>query len=155
MRRKYVGRRLHELDQNALTALGRVRSGFGMDEAHVVAGCAATDPAWCEPDALCREPLDGTSEIVDPETHVMERGLGGVRPCLRIDGLHEVDLDGERSRAGPKRVFFDVFARNSMAPRPLEAEEVHPKVREALLVRAAERDLLHSEDPKRPSVAHG
>jgi hypothetical protein len=153
MRLNHLGRRLHELDQNALTTLGSVCTALGMDEAHFVAGGSTTDPARCETDALCREPLDGASEIVDPETHVVERRLGRVRPRFRIDGLHEVDLDGERSQARPKRVFFDVFALDSMARYPLEAEEIHPKVCKPLLVRAAERDLLHSENPKRPSVA--
>jgi hypothetical protein len=99
-----------------------------MDEADVVARRAATDPAWGETNAVRREPFDGTGEIVDPKTDVVERRLGDVRPCLRIDRLHEVDLHGERSQAGPERVFFDVFARNSMARRPFEAEEIHPEV---------------------------
>src|SRR5687767_5573517 len=84
---------------------------------------------------------------------MVERGFGDVRPCIRVDRLHEVDLHGERSRAGPKRVLFDVFARNSMTRRPFEAEELHPESREPVLVRAAERDLLHSEDSEGSRVA--
>jgi hypothetical protein len=153
MRGNDVGGGLNELDQDALTALGSVCRALGMDEADVVARRAATDPACGETNALHREPFDGASEIVDPKTDVVERWLGDVRPCIRVDRLHEVDLHGERSQAGSKRVFFDVLARNSMARRSFEAEEIHPEACEPLFVRSAERDLLHPEDAKRASLA--
>ena len=96
---------------------------------------------------------DGAREIVHPEANVIERGLGHARALRRIDRLHQVDLDGERSGADAQDVFVDVLARRAVASDALEAQQVHPEPREVRLVARAECDLLHSEDAERTRLA--
>src|SRR5262245_51398372 len=124
-----------------------------MDEAHVVTGGAAADPAGGEMDAARREPFDRSREVVHPEAHVIERRLGDARSSIGIERLHEVDFDRERARAGAEDVLVDIFARHAMTADAFETEEVDPELRETRLVRAPERNLLHSENTERSRLA--
>jgi hypothetical protein len=84
---------------------------------------------------------------------LVKRRLGDSRAPVRIDGLHEIDLDGERADAGAEDVFFHVLAREPVAALKLEPQEVDPELREARLVLASERNLLHSENAERSRLA--
>ena len=56
------------------------------------------------------EPRDGRGQIVDPETDVVQRRIVDLRPLLRIERLHQVDLDAERARARARDVLVHVLA---------------------------------------------
>src|SRR5262245_35417697 len=130
----HVGRRLHELDQDSFTADRRIVAPLGVDEADVEAGRTLPNATGREPNSLTTEPLDCGSEVVDPESDVVQRGVIHARPTVGIDRLHEVHLDRERSCAGGGDVLVDVLALAPEGPAWRETEEVDPEAAERPLV---------------------
>src|SRR5262245_48267164 len=101
-----------------------------------------------EAHAALAQPGDGGGEIIHPQADVVERRLVHARARLRIDGLHEIDLD----IAAAQDVFVDVLALAAEGADLLEAQQIDPELGERALVGAADGDLLHAEHPE---GAHG
>ena len=76
---------------------------------------------------------------------VERRGVHG-RLLLRVKRLHQVDLDLERPAADGADVFIHVLALALEGAGFLQAEHVDPQRLQALLVGAADGDLLDAED---------
>jgi hypothetical protein len=105
-----------------------------MDEADVVAGRALADPAGREAHALRLEPRHGRGEVVDPEPDVVQRGVVDLRLAVRIDRLHQVDLDPVRARARHRDVLVDVLALAAELALEREAEQLDPEPAQRELV---------------------
>src|SRR5690606_5250549 len=73
----------------------------------------------------------------------VHRGL-----LVRVQRLHQIDLDLERPLADGADVFVDVLALAAEGAGHLQAEHVDPEFLQALLVGAADGDLLHAEHAK-------
>src|SRR2546427_9331414 len=63
----HLGRRLHQLDQHALASDRKLVIALGVKKADVVAGRALADAAGRKAHALCRQPLHGQRQVVDPQ----------------------------------------------------------------------------------------
>ena len=127
--------RLHQLKQHAAAAYGRLRVPFGVDEGDVVAGGTATDTAGGEAHALAYrvrvrglrswlglglgfwsgevtlQVLNRRGQLVNPEADVVERGHVDPRGALRVERLHQVELDSPRPAAQPQDVLVRVRVR--------------------------------------------
>src|SRR5687768_1446950 len=130
---------LHQFDQHALCA-------SRMNEAHVVAGRTLANATRGELEPLARQPLDGGLQVIDPEPDVIEPRLVHLGLRLRIDRLHQIDLDA-RDR---QDVLVDILALAAIAAGRRHAEEIDPQRAQRLLARATDRDLLDAEDAERP-----
>ena len=117
-----------------------------------MAGGALANAAGREADAVCRQPLDGKRQVVDPKTDMIERcGMhGGL--LFRVERLHQVDFDAIRPGADRGDVLIDVFAFRNEIAGDCEAELVHPQRAQAMLGQRANGDLLDSEHAKRTSA---
>src|SRR5262245_53145084 len=93
-----------------------------MNEAHIVPGSAAANSTRRKAHASLDEPAFGRMQIVDPEAHVVQRGLVYARAPLGIDRLHQVDLRAEGAAARDGDVLVDVFGLAAVRARELEAE---------------------------------
>jgi hypothetical protein len=113
---------------------------------HVVAGGALAHTARCEAHAGRGEPLDRCLQIVDPQTHVVERRLVHFGLHVGIERLHEIDLDLQRTRARRSDVLVDVLRLAAEGPGVRQPEGVDPQLAQGLLAGTADRDLLDAED---------
>src|SRR5690606_38057813 len=114
---------------------------------------ALPDAARCEAHALRFEPRICGGQVVHPEAHVVERRDVHAGAALRIERLHQVDLDRVRAGAALGDVLVDVLALAAVAAAGREAEEIDPEMTQACLVGSADRDLLHAEHTK-GTLAH-
>src|SRR6476646_1246778 len=102
-----------------------------MDEADVVARGALAAAARRELDAMCGQPLDRSGEVIDPQADVVEARLVDARLGVRIDRLHEIDLD-----AGDlEDVLVDVLALAAKRALEWHAEQIDPQVAQRRLAR--------------------
>jgi hypothetical protein len=125
-----------------------------MNEADIEARRAFANSSRREPNALGLEPIYGCSKVVDPEAHVIQRRIMHPWALLRIERLHQVDLDLECTRAHGDHVLVNVLTLASIGTGGLETENVDPEVSECGLIEAAHGDLLDSQNFKR-SFGHG
>ncbi len=124
-----------------------------MDEADLVSAAAHANSAGGEAHALSGEPLHRDLQIVYPQADVVERGLVHRGLLARIERLHQVDLHAQRPCAERGDVFVDVLALAAKGVDDLQAEQIDPELAQALLVEAADGDLLQPENAKR-TLAH-
>jgi hypothetical protein len=124
-----------------------------MDEADVEAGGALADAAWGKAHPLGRQPFHGLRQVVYPQANVVERrGVHG-RLLVRIERLHQVDFDLERSAAHGANVLVDIFPLADEVARHGQPQLVHPQRLQPLLGGPADGDLLNAENSER-SGAH-
>ena len=150
----HLARRLHQLDQHALAAERELAAALGMDEADVVTRGALADPARREAHALALEPRDRRGEVVHPEPDVVQRGVVHLRLAVRVDRLHQVDLDPVRARAGHRDVLVHVLALAAELALERESQEIDPEPAQRELVGPAHGDLLQPEHPERSRRHH-
>ena len=128
----------------------RVRlAALRMDEGDVVTGGPLSDPAGCESHATAREVLDRHVELVDPDANVIERWHVHLGGALRIDRLHDVELDGPGLDAEAEDVLVHVLLLTAIPAHFRHAEHVLPEVAERTLVERTNGDLLQPEHTKR------
>src|SRR6185369_8691299 len=97
------------------------------------------------------EPGDGGGEIVDPQADVVERRLVDPGLALRIDRLHQVDLDtGDR-----EDVLVDILALAAKRTGHWHAEQIDPEPAQRGLARPADRDLLQAQHAERARRGSG
>ena len=144
-----VERCLHQLDQDAFAAEGKLVVALGVNEADVVTGGAFANATGSEAKALFRQPRDRCAQVVDPQADVVQRRNVNTRALLFVERLHEIDLDGVVTLADREDVFVDVLALALEAPGLLNPKQLGPQMGQARLVGAADRDLLDSKDLKR------
>src|SRR5258708_24404378 len=75
--------------------------------------------------------------------------MGNRRPLVRVDGLHEIDLDAGGTLADARDVLVDVLALAHVASGDGEAQKVDPQLAQLGFVGRPDGDLLQSEDPER------
>src|SRR6185369_15066922 len=117
-----------------------------MNKANIEARRALSDASGRESHPLRRQPFHSFGQVVDPKAYMVERRLmhGGL--LVRIERLHQVDLDLEWPGSQRADVLVHILALALIVTRDLQAEHVHPQAQQAALVRAADGDLLDSED---------
>ena len=117
-----------------------------MQKRDVVAGSALADATGGKAHALGGEPFHGLGQVVNPQANVVQRrGVhGGL--FLDVQRLHDVHLHLEGALAHGQDVFIDVFAFALEGACLLQAQHVHPQGLHALLVGAANGDLLDAQD---------
>jgi hypothetical protein len=76
------------------------------------------------------------------------------RASLRVQRLHEVDLDSERARPDREDVLVDVLPLALRRPDGGQPEDVDPESAKLLLVESPDRDLLNPENAKGARVRH-
>lgn len=143
-----LGGSLHQLDQHTDPALRGILRAPGMNEAHVVSGGAATDAARREPDALGLQPLHRRRQVVDPKAHVVERRAVDPRFALRIDGLHQVDLDRKRRHPELQDVLVHVLLFAAVGARCGATEQIYPQPAQVVFALGADGNLLDPKDAK-------
>ena len=77
---------------------------------------------------------------------MVERGRIDARLLLRVDGLHQVDLDLEGAGAEHGDILVDVLFFGAVVAVQLETEGVDPELAQLALVGGANRDLLNPKD---------
>src|SRR5207253_5742428 len=82
-----------------------------------------------------------------------ERRIVDRRLFLRVDRLHEIDFDLERSATGHRDVLVDVLALALERSGYGKTECVDPQAAKPALVEATDGDLLNAENTER-AVAH-
>ena len=74
------------------------------------------------------------------------------RLLRRVERLHQVDFAARRAAAERADVLIDVLPLRAVLTDNFEPQQVDPEAREARFVRGTERDLLKTQDAKRPCV---
>ncbi len=138
-------RGLDQLDQYTLSADGKFIIAFGVQETNVKTGCTLADTAGCKTHALGGEPLDRSGQLINPQPDVIERGGVDRRFFLGIQGLHQVNLDLERSAADGANVLINILALTFEGTRDLQAKEIDPEFLQAQFIRPADGDLLDAQ----------
>jgi hypothetical protein len=123
-----------------------------VNEAHVVASGAAPNAAGRKVHAARFEPRIRCSQVVDPQTEVIERWRVRARSTRFVDRLHEIDFDRADSLANAQNVLVDVLRLTSERADTLDPQEVDPQWEQAPLVARTESDLLNAQHAKR---SHG
>jgi hypothetical protein len=77
-----------------------------------------------------------------------------LRLAVRVDRLHQVDLDPVRARAGHGDVLVHVLALAAELALERESQEIDPEPAQRELVGPAHGDLLESEHPERSRHHH-
>ncbi len=77
-----------------------------------------------------------------------------LRRTVGVERLHQIDLDGMRTRAEPQDVLVDVLRLAHVVADLLDAEQSAPQSGQRALVEPADGDLLDAEHPER-SFSHG
>ena len=77
---------------------------------------------------------------------MVERRLVHTRLLLRVEGLHEIDLDLERTAPEHRDVLVDVLLLAAEVAADLETEDVYPELTQLALVGRPEGDLLDTEN---------
>ena len=142
-------RMLDELDENATSPEGRVIVALGMNEADVVPCPTLAYATRGETHAPLSKPGDGGFQVVHPQAYMIERRRLNAGPPFRIDRRHQIDLDAGLAVTARENVLIDVLFGAPVRSHLGEAKEIAPQVRHCVLVGAAYRDLLHSEDSER------
>lgn len=125
-----------------------------MNEADIMTARAFADAARRETHTFCREPFHGGGQVVHPKTNVVEGGLVHARSGLRIDGLHEIDLNTGRTYAGHQNVLVDILLLAAVFARLFYTQQIAPKRAEFTLIGSADGDLLQTKNTERTLVTH-
>jgi hypothetical protein len=102
--------------------------------------------ARCKAQALGLQPAHGGRQIVHPQPDVVERRGVHRGFLLGIQRLHEVDLHRRPALTQGQDVLVDVLTFALKGAGRRDAEQIDPQGPEALLVKAADGDLLEAED---------
>src|SRR3990172_432404 len=123
----HFGRCLHEFYQHSFATDRKLVVAFGMDETNVKASSPRSNAARRKTHTLLLKPINRRSEVVHPKTKVVERRLMHFGASLRIDRLHQIDLDFERARSHRDDVLVHVFGFAAKAAFGMQAERIDPK----------------------------
>jgi hypothetical protein len=148
-----LGGGLHQLDQYAATRDREIRRGLGMNETDQMPTRAAPHPAAREAYAAQHEPAHCRMQIVDPEAKVVQGRSVRDGTCIRVHGLHQVELDTPEAAPERQDRFIDVLRLASELSLSLRPQTIYPKQLECSAVQASERDLLHAQHAEGPGQA--
>src|SRR5687768_1134183 len=123
---------------------------LGMDEADVVSRRAPAHSAHRELETLRRQPIDSFFKIVDPQADVIEGWQVRARAAAGIQGLQQVEVDGEGPDADRRQLAVHVLGLVTEFASAGQAEEVHPEAMQPPAVERPYRYLLHAQHPKWP-----
>ena len=145
---------MYEFDENPFAAVRMTVVGPRMDKADVMSTRTFANASGGEAHALPVEPVDGGGQIVDPKPDMIERGLVDSWLSARVKRLHQVDLDREPAETDASDILVDVLGFAAEGCFKRETKKVTPKMMQALLVGAPNRNLLHAEHLKRTFLSH-
>src|SRR5574343_578161 len=145
----HLRRCLDQFDQHAFAADRELIVTLGVQEGNVEAGGPLANPTRGKADAVGRQPFDGLGQVVDPQADVIERRRMDGRLFLRIERLHQIDLDLERAAAHGADVLVDILALGNESAADFQAEHVDPEGAQLGLGGAANGDLLNAENLER------
>src|SRR5665647_3516900 len=104
-----------------------------------------------------RQPLHGLGQIVDPESHMVERRAVHSRFFFDVQRLHQIDLDLERATAHGANIFIHILAFADKVAGDLKPQQINPQRPKTLLAGSANGYLLDTQYLERPvlSLAKG
>src|SRR6218665_1155169 len=146
--------RLHQFDQYALAGNRELVVAFRVQKGNVMACRALADAARGKAHAPGAEPLHGPGQVVDPQADVVQRRAVHGGFFADVQRLHQVDLDLMRIAAHGQDVFIDVFTLALETAPGGQAQHVDPQGFHALLVGAADGDLLYAQNLERSGDCH-
>jgi hypothetical protein len=98
-----------------------------MNKADVMARGALANAAGREADTVGTQPFHRFRQVVNPQTHVVQRRCMNRGLLVRIERLHQIDLDLEGAFSHHADVFIDVLALAHEVAGEVEAQLVDPK----------------------------
>lgn len=136
---------LDEFNQDAFTTERKLLIAFGVNKADVVARSTLTDAARCKAHALPCQVFYGDSEVIHPESNVVERRFIDPRFLCWVKRLHDIDLHGMGTLAQFEDVFVNVLALAAELGLGGKSQDIDPQMAQALLISTSDRDLLHTK----------
>jgi len=141
----HLRRGLDQLDQYTLASQGEFIAGLGVDKADVMPGCTLADTTGGKTYTLFPKPFNSGWQIVHPQANVIQRRSLYAWFSIRINGLHQVNLNLPRPGTQAQDVLIDILGLAAVATQRLEPEHVHPQPAQTSFVQAAHSDLLDSQ----------
>ena len=71
--------------------------------------CALSNSSRSEIDSLRSETLDSLLQVVNPQTHVVQRGNVHLRGLVGVQRLHEIDFNLVSPASKGKNILVNVF----------------------------------------------
>ena len=137
---------MHQFNQHALPGDREFVIALGVQKADVITRRPFADPPGRKAHAVGSEPFHGAGQVINPQANVVQRGGVHSGFLVHVQRLHDVHLHLHGPFAHGQNVFINVFTLTLEGAGLLQPQHVHPQGFHALLVGAANGDLLDAQN---------